>query len=189
MPVVTSQLAGDIALDFPGKQRWDLWRVLDRLLQGTKVKKVYLWLLLVRRDEAERKLKKNKEGIAISAGNFSVEMVLCRKITISWNWKFLQELQAFRDPFCWEGKGDRWGSGQGDCPASLEHPRGLEGTVRWLTRWFSRFSRLQSPSPRGNFQIKLLNLKRETRAACTTRWQRRPSSISSLVDSSPHGPT
>lgn len=114
-------------LDFPGKQRWDLWRVLDRLLQGTKVKKVYLWLLHVRRDEAERKLKKNKEGIAISARNFSGKMVLCRKITISWNWKFLQELQAFRDQFCWEGKGDRWSSGQGDCPASLEHPCGLEG--------------------------------------------------------------
>lgn len=57
--------------------------MLDRLLQGTKVKKVYLWLLHVRRDEAERKLKKNKEGIAISARNFSGKMVLCRKITIS----------------------------------------------------------------------------------------------------------
>lgn len=56
------------------------------------------------------------------------------------------------------------------------------GTVRWLTRWFSRFSRLQSPSPWGNFQIKLLNLKRETWAACCMWWQRRPSSMCSLVD-------
>lgn len=62
------------------------------------------------------------------------------------------------------------------------------GTVRWLTRWFSRFSRLQSPSPWGNFQIKLLNLKRETWAACCMWWQRRPSSMCSLVDSSPRGP-
>lgn len=62
------------------------------------------------------------------------------------------------------------------------------GTVRWLTRWFSRFSRLQSPSPWGNFQIKLLNLKRETWAACSMWWQRRPSSMCSLVDSSPRGP-
>lgn len=43
---------------------------------------VYLWLLLLIRDEGEGKLEES-EWIASRAGNLKVEEVLCRKIPIS----------------------------------------------------------------------------------------------------------
>lgn len=78
--------------------------MLDRLLQSMETKKVYLWLLHVRRDEVERKpggkLEKN-EWIAIRVGNFSVEEVF------SGRYPFL-EIEGFHREICKPSKNFFW---------------------------------------------------------------------------------
>lgn len=73
--------------------------MLYRPLQSMETKKVYLWLLLVRRDEVERKpgrkLEKN-EWIAIRVGNFSVEEVFAGKSPSLEIESFYREIPAFR---------------------------------------------------------------------------------------------
>lgn len=91
--------------------------MLHRPLQSMETKKVYLWLLHVRRDEVERKpggkLEKN-EWIAIRVGNFSVEEVFSGRYPFLEIEGFHREIQAFQKLFLLGQKGKRWEGRQGE---------------------------------------------------------------------------
>jgi len=77
----------------------------QKMLQSMETKRVYLWLLHVRRGEVQkktgRKLEKT-ELIAIRFGNFPFEGFFAGKSSPLETERFYREIQAVRELFCWD---------------------------------------------------------------------------------------
>lgn len=147
-----------------------------------ETKKVYLWLLHVRRDEVEKvRWKAGKEWVhSYQSWKFFTWRGFFRKIPISWNWRFSQGNTSLQKTFFAGAEGQEMGRQAGRL-------HGLEWTVPWLpvSTKLSRFSEAPVHA----------NLKRQKWAACTTWWQwgdlaiGRPSSTGTIMDSSPCEPS